>query len=71
MLVCHECWQMIEKVRDFCPLPEEGQEKKRSTVHNSLLLPPVYGHLATKETWPFDGSEGTSSALRLTSGARQ
>ena len=48
---------MIEKVRDFCPLPEEGQEKKISTVHNSLLLPPVYGHLATKETWPFDGSD--------------
>ena len=36
---------------------KRDKNKKISTVHNSLLLPPVYGHLATKETWPFDGSD--------------
>ena len=56
---------MIEKVRAFCPLPEKGQEEKICTVHKSLFstTSTVYGHLATEETRPFDGSNFISDEM--------
>ena len=71
MRTCINAGKWSKKWETSAHCLKRDKKKKISTEHNSLLLPPVYGHLATKETWPFDGSKGTSSALRLISGAWQ